>query len=182
MVTAYPGTISKIDSAQPEVDIIAAQLFHILENEEPRLRKAAQKLGLTFSEANRLVKMPRYARQYLESQEIAFDLEAEKIVDLTEKALPSTDKGGLDAAALGQVRLQVETRKWMLEKLAPRYSEIRDVIVRQLDKEQEKGSFVTVNEEKIKELGDDALKYLLDSKKTEHNPDKTQAQTVDHVD
>jgi hypothetical protein len=45
---------------------------------------------------------------------------AEEIEELADEPVPMTDRGSLDAAAVQKQRLQIDTRKWLLSKLAPK--------------------------------------------------------------
>lgn len=45
---------------------------------------------------------------------------AEEALEIADDPVGSTDNGGTDAGAVAKQRLQVDTRKWMLSKLAPK--------------------------------------------------------------
>ena len=49
---------------------------------------------------------------------------AQETIDIADAPVATTDKGGIDSAAVQKQRLQVDTRRWLLSKLAPkRYGE-----------------------------------------------------------
>lgn len=45
---------------------------------------------------------------------------AQEAIEIADEPVPMTEKGGLDSAAVQKQRLQVDTRKWLLSKLAPK--------------------------------------------------------------
>jgi hypothetical protein len=54
---------------------------------------------------------------------------AEEIEELADEPIPTTDRGSLDPAAVAKQRLQVDVRKWLLSKLAPKsYGERVEVV------------------------------------------------------
>jgi hypothetical protein len=54
---------------------------------------------------------------------------AEEIEDLADEPIPTTDRGSLDAAAVAKQKLQIDARKWLLSKLAPKsYGERVEVV------------------------------------------------------
>lgn len=69
----------------------------------------------------------RYAR----AREAGLDVRAEELEQIASEAVPTTNAGGLDSAAVAQLRLRVDTRKWLLSKLAAhRYGDKLDLDVK----------------------------------------------------
>ncbi len=65
-------------------------------------------------------KDPVLAEQYACAREVMLDKMADDLLEISDEAVPSTANGGLDSAAVAKQRLQVDTRKWLLSKLAPK--------------------------------------------------------------
>ena len=65
-------------------------------------------------------KDPVLAEQYACAREVMLDKMADDLLEISDEAVPSTVTGGLDSAAVAKQRLQVDTRKWLLSKLAPK--------------------------------------------------------------
>ena len=60
------------------------------------------------------------ADQYARARAILIEHMAEDTLDIADEAVGTTDNGGTDSGAVAKQRLQVETRKWLLSKLAPK--------------------------------------------------------------
>lgn len=60
------------------------------------------------------------AERYARAREDMIDRIAQEAIEIADEPVPTTDKGGLDSAAVQKQRLQVDTRKWLLSKLAPK--------------------------------------------------------------
>ena len=63
---------------------------------------------------------PALADQYARARAILIEHMAEDTLDIADEAVGTTDNGGTDSGAVAKQRLQVETRKWLLSKLAPK--------------------------------------------------------------
>jgi hypothetical protein len=60
------------------------------------------------------------AADYARAREELHEFIAAEIVAIADAPVPSNEKGGLDPGAIQKQRLQVDTRKWLLSKLAPK--------------------------------------------------------------
>lgn len=60
------------------------------------------------------------ADQYARARAILIEHMAEDTLDIADEAVGTTDNGSTDSGAVAKQRLQVETRKWLLSKLAPK--------------------------------------------------------------
>jgi hypothetical protein len=64
------------------------------------------------------------AERYARAREDLIERIAQETIDIADAPVATTDKGGIDSAAVQKQRLQVDTRRWLLSKLAPkRYGE-----------------------------------------------------------
>lgn len=64
------------------------------------------------------------ADRYARAREELIERIAQETIDIADAPVATTDKGGIDSAAVQKQRLQVDTRRWLLSKLAPkRYGE-----------------------------------------------------------
>lgn len=72
---------------------------------------------------------PDLAEAYARAREGQIRRLAEEIEELADEPLPTNDRGGLDPAAVAKQRLQIDVRKWLLSKLAPKsYGERVEVV------------------------------------------------------
>lgn len=60
------------------------------------------------------------ADRYARTRDDVIEFIAEETIRIADEPIPSTATGGLDSAAVAKQRLQVDTRKWLLSKLAPK--------------------------------------------------------------
>lgn len=60
------------------------------------------------------------AERYARAREDLIDRIAQEAIEIADEPVPMTEKGAMDSAAVQKQRLQVETRKWLLSKLAPK--------------------------------------------------------------
>jgi hypothetical protein len=56
--------------------------------------------------------------RYAHARDAGIDVRAEEIESIASELVPRTAGGSLDAAAVAQLRLRVDSRKWLLSKLA----------------------------------------------------------------
>lgn len=63
---------------------------------------------------------PALADNYARAREDLIELIASEIIELADSDVPETFDGKKDWQAVQKHRLQVDTRKWLLSKLAPR--------------------------------------------------------------
>ena len=60
------------------------------------------------------------AENYARAREDMIERMAQEVLDLSDKEVPETGDGRKDWQAIQKHKLQVDTRKWLLSKLAPR--------------------------------------------------------------
>jgi hypothetical protein len=60
------------------------------------------------------------ADSYARAREDLLERMAQEVLDLSDKEVPETGDGRKDWQAIQKHKLQVDTRKWLLSKLAPR--------------------------------------------------------------
>ena len=90
-------------------------------HEGASLRKSCIAAGVPAATFIRWVEEdPILAEQYVCAREVMLDKMADDLLEISDEAVPSTVTGGLDSAAVAKQRLQVDTRKWLLSKLAPK--------------------------------------------------------------
>jgi hypothetical protein len=83
--------------------------------------KACLKVGVPQSTLNHwLNDDAELAADYARAREELHEFIAAEIVAIADAPVPSNEKGGLDPGAIQKQRLQVDTRKWLLSKLAPK--------------------------------------------------------------
>ena len=64
------------------------------------------------------------ADRYADAREDLVERIATELLDISDSPVPTTDSGSTDSGAVQDKRLRVDTRKWLLSKLAPkRYGE-----------------------------------------------------------
>jgi hypothetical protein len=83
--------------------------------------KACVKVGIPQSTLNHWLNDDvELAADYARAREELHEFIAAEIVAIADAPVPSNEKGGLDPGAIQKQRLQVDTRKWLLSKLAPK--------------------------------------------------------------
>ena len=60
------------------------------------------------------------AQHYVLAREAMIDKLADETMELSDAPIELNDKGNMDPAAVQARKLQVDTRKWILSKLAPK--------------------------------------------------------------
>lgn len=60
------------------------------------------------------------AGQYAQARDLAIEKMADEIQEISDAPVPTLDNGGTDTGAVQKQRLQVDTRKWLLSKMAPK--------------------------------------------------------------
>ena len=63
---------------------------------------------------------PELAKEYARAREELIERIAQEVIDLSDADVGITPDGKKDWAAIQKHKLQVETRKWLLSKLAPK--------------------------------------------------------------
>lgn len=60
------------------------------------------------------------ADHYTRAREVMLEKIADETMEIADAPVGSTDSGATDSGAVAKQRLQVDTRKWLLSKLAPK--------------------------------------------------------------
>ena len=82
---------------------------------------ACQKAGINQSAFNHwLNDDPDLAAEYARAREDLIERIAAETIEIADQPVGSTESGATDSGAVQKQRLQVETRKWLLSKLAPK--------------------------------------------------------------
>jgi hypothetical protein len=112
MAITYPQSIERRK--------IADQVFNEM-RQGLSAYKACLKVGVHQSTFNHwLNDDAEMAADYARAREELHEFIAAEIVAIADAPVPSNEKGGLDPGAIQKQRLQVDTRKWLLSKLAPK--------------------------------------------------------------
>lgn len=83
--------------------------------------KACQKAGVNQSAFNHwLNDDAELAAEYARAREDLIERIANETIEIADQPVGSTDSGATDSGAVQKQRLQVDTRKWLLSKLAPK--------------------------------------------------------------
>lgn len=83
--------------------------------------KACQAAGVPQSTFNRWVDADaKLAEDYAHAREDLIERMANEVLDLADSEVPETGDGKRDWQAIQQRKLQVDSRKWLLSKLAPK--------------------------------------------------------------
>ena len=61
-----------------------------------------------------------FATHYARARDVGLDVMAESLIDIADEPVGTLLTGGTDSGAVNKQRLQVDTRKWILSKLAPK--------------------------------------------------------------
>lgn len=60
------------------------------------------------------------ANKYTRAREELIELMAQDLLEIADAPVGSTDSGSTDSGAVQKQKLQIDTRKWLLSKLAPK--------------------------------------------------------------
>ena len=83
--------------------------------------KACQAAGVPQSTFNRWVDADaKLAEDYAHAREDLIERMASEVMELADSEVPETEDGKKDWQAIQKHKLQVDTRKWLLSKLAPK--------------------------------------------------------------
>lgn len=63
---------------------------------------------------------PQLADRYAGARHNLIERMANELLDISDSPVPTTDSGATDSGAVQDKRLRVDTRKWLLSKLAPK--------------------------------------------------------------
>lgn len=107
----------------PEPEVEAAQNKTVLElmQQGYSARKAAMSVGLTINGfLNRVNQDTELAAQYAKARDALLEKMADDTLDIADQEPAMTAEGKLDGVSVAHARLRVDTRKWLLSKLAPK--------------------------------------------------------------
>ena len=83
--------------------------------------KACQMAGVNHSTFMRWVSDDtELANRYARAREALIELMAQDLLEIADAPVGSTDSGSTDSGAVQKQKLQIDTRKWLLSKLAPK--------------------------------------------------------------
>lgn len=83
--------------------------------------KACQAAGVNHSTFMRWVSDDSaLANRYARAREELIELMAQDLLEIADAPVGSTDSGSTDGGAVQKQKLQIDTRKWLLSKLAPK--------------------------------------------------------------
>jgi hypothetical protein len=100
---------------------VSKEVLFFMTEENCSLRQACKNAGVPFGTFLGWVDAdPVLAEQYTRARTILLEHMAEDTLLIADEAVGSLDNGGTDSGAVAKQRLQVDTRKWLLSKLAPR--------------------------------------------------------------
>lgn len=60
------------------------------------------------------------AADYARAREDLLEMMASDLLDIADRPVGSTESGGTDSGAVADKKVQIDTRKWLLSKLAPK--------------------------------------------------------------
>ena len=84
------------------------------------LRSWAEKTGYSVQAVHQWVMRDEDRRkQYREARRLQADAHVDQLIDLADEAVPCDDTGRIDSGAVNQLRLRVDTRKWIASKYHP---------------------------------------------------------------
>lgn len=116
MARTIKSMTSKYDKPAVSQAIIDGMMFDNLS-----LRKSCVKAGVPACTFLEWVEADaELAKQYARARESLIDNMAEELQDIADEPVGTTNLGATDSGAVQKQRLQVDTRKWLLSKLAPR--------------------------------------------------------------
>lgn len=102
----------RIDIAQRVFDHMAKGLS---------LRKACETVGVNVMTVGHWIDAdPELQLQYTRARESLHDYIAQEIMDIADADPRETPSGQIDPAAVQKQKLQIESRKWLLSKVAPK--------------------------------------------------------------
>lgn len=106
--------------AKPDKAAIANAVFDGMRSGLSALR-ACQAAGVPQSTFNGWVDAdPALAEEYARARDDLIELIATQTIEIADAPVGSTESGSTDSGAVQKQRLQVDTRRWLLSKLAPK--------------------------------------------------------------
>src|SRR6185295_1180431 len=107
--------------AHLDKDVVGAQVLESMEFEGLSTTKACQAAGIAFSTFIYWVRDdPELAARHTRAREIALESMAAEIMEIADSPIPLDNFGKTDHGAVQKQKLQIDTRKWILSKLAPK--------------------------------------------------------------
>ena len=83
--------------------------------------KACKRAGVNQSTFNDwLNDDAKLAADYARAREDLLEMMASDLLDIADRPVGSTDSGATDSGAVADKKVQIDTRKWLLSKLAPK--------------------------------------------------------------
>ena len=112
--------MGKLSRPIEEREIVARQIFNEM-RQGLSAYKACLKVGVPQGTFNGWLNEDRsLAEDYARAREELHEYIAAEIIAIADAPVPSNDKGGVDPGVIQKQRLQVDARKWLLSKLAPK--------------------------------------------------------------
>lgn len=116
-------TVKPRKNAKRSPEKKAEQIKQILDlmNSGLSLHKACQSINLSMGRFNDWVSQDtELAADYARARENLIEKMAAETMEISDEELPTDAFGKVDSAAVQKQRLRVDTRKWLLSKLAPK--------------------------------------------------------------
>jgi predicted DNA-binding protein (UPF0251 family) len=115
-----PGVQSRQRTPQEKKDD-CDEVLRLMAHEGLSAFKATKQVGVSWTCWNEWVSdSPELADKYARARNALLDRMAQEIADIADEPVILTPDGKLDSAAVQKQRLQIDTRKWLLSKLAPK--------------------------------------------------------------
>ena len=103
-----------------EQEAIARQVFEAM-RDSTSAYEACKKVGIPQSTLGRWVEEnPSLSEDYARAREDMVERMAAELLNIADSPVGSTESGATDSGAVAKQRLQVDARKWILSKIAPR--------------------------------------------------------------
>lgn len=101
---------------------VCAQLFALMSSGECKsLRSACEKCGVSITTVMNWINDDKtLSEQYDRARANMLEAIADEVLVISDTPAPLTPTGTTDSGAVAQKRLQVDSRKWLLSKLAPK--------------------------------------------------------------
>jgi len=110
----------KQEAAQAERPAKVQRIFELMAS-GMSARQACDEVELNWGVfMKELADRPELNDQYAKARESMLEKIASDIMRISDEPAPITPAGATDSGAVAQKRLQVDTRKWLLSKLAPK--------------------------------------------------------------
>ena len=114
------ATSKRTQVGSPERAKTAQAVFEHMAQGKSAL-KSCEAVAVPFSSFMRWIdEDAELAEQYARAREALIELMAAQTLEIADAPVPSTESGATDSGAVQKQRLQIDTRKWLLSKLAPK--------------------------------------------------------------